>query len=122
MNRSASRKALFTVLTDKVNDHKLIVIDNLDNTVKSKELSAKLNNLATKAGVEGEHFTFHTPLLKLSKAETILKGVALGVDYAMTVSCYQATAEGKACGRCDSCAFRKQGFASAKVCDPTGYI
>jgi 7-cyano-7-deazaguanine synthase len=81
----------------------------------------KLANLATKAGVRGEPFTIHAPLQYLSKAETILAGTRLGVEYAMTVSCYQATEKGEACGRCDSCAFRRRGFTAAKMADPTLY-
>ncbi|MFV0821733.1 7-cyano-7-deazaguanine synthase QueC [Tatlockia micdadei] len=80
-----------------------------------------LANLATKAGVEGDSFSLHAPLQHLSKAETILVGSKLGVDYALTVSCYQATESGKACGRCDSCRFRKQGFEAAQLPDPTFY-
>lgn len=79
-------------------------------------------NLATKAGVEGSPIILHAPLLYLSKAETILTGVNLGVNYALTVSCYQATESGKACGHCDSCSFRKQGFSATGVTDPTIYV
>lgn len=78
-------------------------------------------NLATKAGVEGDLFTIHTPLQHLSKAQTIALGVDLGVDYGMTISCYQATDAGGACGQCDSCTFRKKGFIAAGVVDPTLY-
>lgn len=78
-------------------------------------------NLATKSGVEGKHFHFHTPLLHLSKAETIQQGIKLGVNYRMTVSCYQADEEGKACGFCHSCALRKQGFMDSKISDQTNY-
>lgn len=85
------------------------------------EAFQNLANLATKAAVEGAALTIHTPLLYLSKAETILKGLDLGVDYSQTVSCYQATESGKACGYCDSCSLRKQGFLSSKVTDPTIY-
>ncbi|MFA5959043.1 MAG: 7-cyano-7-deazaguanine synthase QueC [Tatlockia sp.] len=81
-----------------------------------------LANLATKAGVEGESLTVHAPLLYLSKAQTIDKGCSLGVDYALTVSCYQASPEGLACGRCDSCAFRRQGFLAKGLKDPTRYM
>jgi 7-cyano-7-deazaguanine synthase len=81
----------------------------------------RLANLATKAGVEGDRFTVHAPLVELSKAEIIGRGAALGVDYALTVSCYQADAEGGACGRCDSCRLRRQGFVEAGVSDPTRY-
>jgi len=78
-------------------------------------------NLATKAGVEGDLFTIHTPLQHLSKAQTIALGVDLGVDYGMTISCYQASDTGEACGQCDSCTFRKKGFIAAGVVDPTLY-
>jgi 7-cyano-7-deazaguanine synthase len=80
-----------------------------------------LANLATKAGVEGKPFTIHTPLIDLSKAEIIKKGVALGLDYSLTVSCYQATETGEACGVCDSCRLRAAGFSVAGVADPTRY-
>lgn len=78
-------------------------------------------NLATRFGVEGHGVTIHTPLMNLSKAQTIQLGHKLGVDYSLTVSCYQADAQGKACGRCESCDFRKKGFAQAGVPDPTAY-
>jgi 7-cyano-7-deazaguanine synthase len=78
-------------------------------------------NLATRAGVEGQKLTVHTPLMDLGKGEIIRRGVALGVDYGLTVSCYQATVDGLACGRCDSCRLRRQGFADAGVADPTRY-
>lgn len=78
-------------------------------------------NLATKAGVEGHTLRIHTPLIDLSKADIIRKGVALGVDYGQTVSCYQADTYGRACGRCDSCFLRIQGFEAANVADPTRY-
>lgn len=81
----------------------------------------KMANLATKAGVEGQHVTIHTPLINLSKAEIIQTGIKLGVDYAMTVSCYRATDDGRACGNCDSCTFRKKGFLEANIPDPTRY-
>ena len=81
----------------------------------------KLANLATKAGVEGDRFTIHAPLIDWSKAEIIGQGNRLGVDYALTVSCYQADEQGKACGACDSCRLRAQGFADAGVVDPTLY-
>lgn len=80
-----------------------------------------LANVATKAGVEGARYRVHAPLLYLSKAEIIRRGVALGVDYGLTVSCYQADADGRACGRCDSCRLRAAGFVSAGVPDPTRY-
>lgn len=78
-------------------------------------------NLATKAGVEGNSVRIQTPLLHLSKAEIIQRGVELGVDYSMTVSCYQLTDQGIACGHCDSCVLRQQGFTQAQVVDPTQY-
>lgn len=78
-------------------------------------------NLATKMSVEGGSIELKTPLIDLSKAEIIKTGVRLGVDYSITVSCYQADAEGRACGRCDSCRFRKQGFVDAGIDDPTSY-
>jgi 7-cyano-7-deazaguanine synthase len=81
-----------------------------------------LANLATKAAVEGRRLTLHTPIIELSKADIIRRGIALGVDYALTVSCYQASAEGLACGRCDSCRLRREGFASAGIPDPTRYV
>lgn len=81
----------------------------------------RLANLATKAGVEGRPMRIHAPIIALSKAAIIREGLRLGVDYAMTVSCYQADAQGRACGRCDSCRIRAQGFADAGVPDPTRY-
>ncbi len=81
----------------------------------------QLANLATKAGVEGGHFTIHTPLISLSKAEIIKQGVALGVDYQRTVSCYSADKQVRACGVCDACRIRKAGFFQAGIADPTRY-
>ena len=81
----------------------------------------QLANLATKAGVEGEHFTIHTPLIALSKAEIIKQGALLGVNYNQTVSCYSADAQGLACGVCDACRIRKSGFSEAGITDPTRY-
>jgi 7-cyano-7-deazaguanine synthase len=78
-------------------------------------------NLATKAGVEGAKLSIHAPLIALTKAEIIRRGSALGVDYGTTVSCYQADGEGRACGVCDSCRLRKEGFAAAGMSDPTSY-
>ena len=78
-------------------------------------------NLATKAALDGNHLTIHTPLIDMSKAEIIQTGNALGVDYSQTVSCYQADENGRACGHCDSCRFRKVGFSEAGVPDPTLY-
>jgi 7-cyano-7-deazaguanine synthase len=79
-------------------------------------------NLATKAAVEGRGLRIHTPLIQWTKAEIIRRGMDLGVDYGLTVSCYQADETGRACGRCDSCRIRKAGFAAAGVADPTGYV
>lgn len=78
-------------------------------------------NLATKVGVEGQGVSIETPLIDLTKAQIIQVGVDLGVDYSLTVSCYQATEDGVACGKCDSCRLRKQGFIEAGVQDPTRY-
>jgi 7-cyano-7-deazaguanine synthase len=85
------------------------------------EAFTEMANLATRAAVEGQRLHIHTPLLEMSKAEIIRTGSELGVDYSRTVSCYQADAEGRACGLCDSCGFRKQGFAQAGIPDPTRY-
>ncbi len=79
-------------------------------------------HLATRAGVEGAPLAIHTPLIFLSKAEIIRAGVGLGLDYGLTVSCYQADDEGRACGVCDACRLRREGFAAAGVADPTRYI
>ena len=79
-------------------------------------------NLATKAGVEGERLTIQTPLMNLSKSDIINRGLVLGVDYGLTVSCYQATDQGLACGKCDSCYLRRQGFAEQDIPDPTRYV
>ncbi|AQA19988.1 7-cyano-7-deazaguanine synthase QueC [Halioglobus japonicus] len=78
-------------------------------------------NLATRAGVEGQKLTIHTPLMELGKGDIIAAGLDLGVDYSLTVSCYQADADGRACGKCDSCRLRRQGFVDAGVADPTRY-
>lgn len=81
-----------------------------------------LANLATKAAVEGAAMTIHAPLLHWSKAEIIAQGTARGVDYGLTVSCYQASDDGRACGRCDACRLRREGFAMAGLPDPTRYL
>jgi len=81
----------------------------------------KMANLATRAGAEGGALRIRTPLIDLSKADIIKQGLALGVDYSLTVSCYQANAQGEACGKCDSCRLRKQGFDQAAIADPTFY-
>lgn len=82
----------------------------------------QMANLATQAGVDDKPIKIHTPLIDLSKAETVQLGLSLGVDYGMTISCYQANEQGEACGRCDSCMLRKKGFLEAGVADPTRYF
>lgn len=82
----------------------------------------QLANLATKSGAEGQTFSIQTPLLYLTKAEIIQQGLRLGVDYAGTVSCYNADDSGRACRRCDACRFRAEGFAQLGVIDPTRYV
>jgi len=81
----------------------------------------RLANLATKAGVEGAGLRVHAPLQHMSKADIVREGLRLGVDFAQTVSCYLADAEGRACGHCDACRLRAEGFAAAGVADPTRY-
>jgi len=82
----------------------------------------RLSRLATKSGVEsGKEFRIHTPLIRWSKARIIRRGARLGVDYALTVSCYDADTDGAACGRCDSCRLRRAGFEAAGIADPTRY-
>ena len=82
----------------------------------------RLANVATKAGVEGAGLRIHAPLLHLSKADIVREGLRLGVDFAQTVSCYNADATGRACGHCDACRLRAEGFAAAGVPDPTRYV
>ncbi|AKA22965.1 7-cyano-7-deazaguanine synthase QueC [Pseudomonas chlororaphis] len=86
------------------------------------EAFERMANLATKAGVEGQGFRIQAPLQNLSKADIVKAGVKLGVDYSLTVSCYQADDNGRACGKCDSCRLRAEGFAAAGVSDPTPYF
>jgi 7-cyano-7-deazaguanine synthase len=81
----------------------------------------RLASLATKAGVEGGNLRVLAPLISMSKAQIVREGARLGVDYSLTVSCYQADADGRACGRCDSCRLRREGFVSAGITDPTRY-
>ncbi len=81
-----------------------------------------LCQVATRAGIEGQRLSLHTPLIHLSKARIIARGVELGVDYRLTISCYQADERGRACGRCDSCRIRAEGFVAAGIPDPTRYI
>ncbi|MEO7723596.1 MAG: 7-cyano-7-deazaguanine synthase QueC [Chthoniobacterales bacterium] len=81
----------------------------------------KMSNLATRAGVEGARFTVHAPLLELSKAQIIQRGMSLGVDYSLTHSCYDPAPNGRACGRCDSCQLRLKGFREAGLTDPVPY-
>ncbi|WP_426149281.1 7-cyano-7-deazaguanine synthase QueC [Pseudomonas sp. DC3000-4b1] len=85
------------------------------------EAFERLANLATKAGVEGQGFRIQAPLQNMSKAQIVRRGIAEGVDYSLTVSCYQADEDGHACGKCDSCRLRAEGFAAAGVADPTRY-
>jgi len=93
--------------------------DCREEYIKSFQIMA---NLATKKAVEGDLIKIHTPLINLSKKEIIQKGVELGVDYSLTISCYQVTSEGLACGKCDSCRLRKAGFKDAGLPDPTRYL
>jgi len=87
------------------------------------EAFVRMANLATKAGVEGKsQFKIHTPLIRMSKAEIIRTGHALGVDFALTWSCYEPSPDGRACGLCDSCVLRKKGFAEAGLMDPLRYV
>ncbi len=81
----------------------------------------KLAALATRAGVEGKPLRVHAPLIRMSKAEIVKRGLELGVDFSMTVSCYRADEQGRACGRCDSCRLRRAGFEAADIADPTRY-
>lgn len=85
------------------------------------EAFERLANLATKAGVEGNRLSVHAPLIRLSKADIVREGQRLGVDFAATVSCYQADGDGRACGACDACRLRAEGFTAAGVVDPTRY-
>ena len=78
-------------------------------------------SLGTKTGIEGKRISIHAPLIKLTKAQIIKKGVELGVDYSLTLSCYDPTEDGKACGKCDSCLLRKKGFRAAGIADLTIY-
>lgn len=87
--------------------------------IKSFEIMA---NLATKTGIEGNHLNVHTPLIHLKKSEIIQLGLSVGVDYSLTVSCYQANDKGEACGHCDACLLRQQGFQQAEITDPTRYF
>ena len=86
------------------------------------EAFERLANLATKAGVEGAGLRIHAPLQHLGKGDIVREGVRLGVDFGLTVSCYRADAEGLACGHCDACRLRADGFAAAGVADPTRYV
>ena len=86
------------------------------------EAFERLASVATRAGVQGHHLHVHAPLMRMSKADIVREGLALGVDFSATVSCYRADTQGRACGRCDACALRAQGFADAKVPDPTRYV
>lgn len=81
----------------------------------------QMAKLATKAGVEGASLNIHTPLMSLSKAQIVAQGITLGVDYSLTVSCYKADEQGRACGLCDACRLRRSGFETAGIADPTRY-
>lgn len=85
------------------------------------EAFGRLANLATRAGVEGREMAIHAPLIESSKSDIIRRGIALGVDFALTVSCYQPDSSGRACGRCESCRLRREGFQEAGIADPTCY-
>ena len=85
------------------------------------EAFEQMANLATRRAVEGQRVQIHAPLMQMTKAEIIRRGITLGVDYGLTVSCYQADAEGRACGVCDSCRLRRHGFEEAGIADPTRY-
>jgi 7-cyano-7-deazaguanine synthase len=85
------------------------------------EAFERLANLATKAGVEGAGLQVHAPLIRMSKADIVREGLRLGIDFAATVSCYQADAQGRACGHCDACHLRAEGFRAAGAADPTRY-
>jgi 7-cyano-7-deazaguanine synthase len=85
------------------------------------EAFERLANLATKAAVEGASVAIRAPIVRMGKAEIVRQGQALGVDFSLTVSCYNADSEGRACGRCDACRFRREGFERAGVSDPTRY-
>ena len=101
-----------------------VVTDVLGGSALTRAFIEAFQNLAriaTKAGVEGRPFSVEAPLMHLNKAEIIRRGTDLGVDYAKTLSCYQPDADGRACGRCDSCRLRRQGFEDAGVPDPTRY-
>jgi len=86
------------------------------------EAFERMANLATKAGVEKHHITIHAPLINMTKAEIIMTGIDLGVDYSLTSSCYDPSPEGFACGRCDSCVLRLKGFSEAGLQDPVRYV
>ena len=86
------------------------------------EAFEQLANVATRGGVEGGHYTIHAPLIELSKSAIIREGQRLGIDYALTVSCYSADPEGRACGHCDACRLRAAGFREAGLPDPTRYV
>ena len=86
------------------------------------EAFEQLGNLATKAGVEGHRLRVRAPLIDLSKSDIVRRGIELGVDFGSTVSCYQADADGRACGHCDACRLRTAGFVAAGVPDPTRYV
>ena len=88
----------------------------------ANDLFERLANLATVSGVEGNRLSIHAPLMRMGKAQIASEGRRLGVDFALTVSCYQADAQGRACGRCDACRLRAEGFRTAGLSDPTRYL
>ena len=85
------------------------------------EAFERMGNIATRAGVEGSQLRIHAPLMRLTKAEIVHRGAALGIDYGITVSCYKADAEGRSCGQCEACRLRREGFEAAGFADPTRY-
>lgn len=126
--RNTVMLSLALALAETLNSHDIFIGVNAvdysgypDCRPEYIESFENMANLATKAGIEGTRFRIHAPLIELSKSEIIRKGMSLGVDYSLTISCYQASSEGEACGHCDSCALRAAGFAAAGVADPTRY-
>jgi 7-cyano-7-deazaguanine synthase len=111
-----------------VADHIFIGVNAIDYSgypdCRPEYISAfqRMANLALKRTVEGKALTIHTPLIDLGKAGIIRMGTDLGVDYSLTVSCYQADGDGRACGKCDSCRLRREGFTDAGISDPTSYV
>jgi 7-cyano-7-deazaguanine synthase len=120
--------SLALALAEVIDAHKIVIgVNAVDYSgypdCRPEYIAAfqSLARLATKRGVEGQPLTIDAPLVTLSKADIIRRGLELGVDYSSTVSCYQADEQGRACGHCDSCRLRREGFAAAAVPDPTRY-